>query len=40
MRAGDGFHFTPNGYLYLGRAGIRAAVEAFGLAPASLEFGV
>jgi hypothetical protein len=40
MRAGDGFHFTPNGYLYLGRAAIRAAVEAFGLAPASLEFGV
>jgi hypothetical protein len=38
MRAGDGFHFTPNGYLYLGRAAIRAAVEAFGLAPASLEF--
>jgi hypothetical protein len=40
MRAGDGFHFTPNGYLYLGRAAIRAAVEAFGLAPASLEFRV
>lgn len=38
MRAGDGFHFTPNGYLYLGRAAIRAAVEAFGLAPVSLEF--
>jgi hypothetical protein len=40
MRAGDGFHFTPNGYLYLGRAAIRAAVEAFGLVPASLEFTV
>ena len=40
MRAGDGFHFTPNGYLYLGRAAIRAAVQAFGLAPASLEFRV
>jgi len=38
MRAGDGFHFTPNGYLYLGREAIRAAIEAFGLAPASLEF--
>jgi hypothetical protein len=38
MRAGDGFHFTPNGYLYLGRAAIRAAVEEFGLAPVSLEF--
>jgi lysophospholipase L1-like esterase len=40
MRAGDGFHFTPNGYLYLGRAAIRAAVESFGLGPASLEFSV
>jgi hypothetical protein len=40
MRAGDGFHFTPNGYLYLGRAAIRAAVETFGLAAVSLEFRV
>jgi hypothetical protein len=40
MRAGDGFHFTPNGYLYLGREAIRAAVEAFELAPAILEFSI
>jgi hypothetical protein len=40
MRAGDGFHFTPNGYLYLGREAIRAAVAAFGLAPVAVEFRV
>jgi hypothetical protein len=38
MRAVDGFHFTTSGYFYLGREAIRAAVEAFGLAPESLEF--
>ena len=38
MRAGDGFHFTPNGYLYLAREAIRAAFEAFGLTPATVEF--
>jgi hypothetical protein len=38
MRAGDGFHFTPNGYGYLARVAIRASGDAFGLPRAAVRF--
>jgi hypothetical protein len=31
VRASDGVHFTPSGYLFLGRLAIRAADQAFGM---------
>jgi hypothetical protein len=38
MRAGDGLHFTPTGYGYLGRSAIEAAAEAFGLPQRAVVF--
>jgi hypothetical protein len=38
MRAGDGLHFTPTGYGYLGRSAIQAAAEAFGLPQKAVVF--
>jgi hypothetical protein len=38
MRAGDGLHFTPTGYGYLGRSAIQAAAEAFGLPQRAVVF--
>ena len=38
MRAGDGIHFTPNGYAYLARAAIRAAAGAFALPSSTVTF--
>jgi len=31
VRASDGVHFTPSGYMFLGRLAIRAADQAFGI---------
>ena len=31
VRASDGVHFTPSGYMFLGRLAIRAADQAFGM---------
>jgi hypothetical protein len=38
MRAGDGYHFTPNGYGYLARVAIRASGDAFGLPRGAVRF--
>lgn len=38
MRAGDGYHFTPNGYGYLARVAIRASGDAFGLPRDAVRF--
>jgi uncharacterized protein len=38
MRAGDGLHFTPTGYGYLGRSAIEAAADAFGLPQKAVVF--
>lgn len=38
MRAGDGLHFTPTGYGYLGRSAIEAAAQAFGLPQKAVVF--
>lgn len=38
MRAGDGLHFTPTGYSYLGRSAIQAAADAFGLPQKAVVF--
>ena len=38
MRAGDGLHFTPTGYGYLGRSAIQSADEAFGLPQKAVAF--
>jgi uncharacterized protein len=38
MRAGDGYHFTPDGYGYLARVAIRASGDAFGLPRDAVRF--